>query len=387
LINEPEALQNSIVCQLISRRFYDYHTLPLDPERLQIVLGHAHGMADVMKKIQFQVIERGDEEIVGCNVEIMKLLDDIRKVAMVDVPVLITGENGTGKELTARTIHRCSLRVDKPFIALNCGALPPNLMQSELFGYDKGTLSGIPQARLGSLEAADGGILFLDEVGDLSMDLQTQLLGFLQEKVIRKIGGTAETVPVDVRIIASSTSNLQEAVTEGRFLNDLQQQLGILSVNIPPLRERTEDIELLAKYYLELFLNEKHRHIRGFTPEAVRAMQQYDWPGNIRELINRVRRGIVMCANDLITPADLGLSGWNLGIPKGMQRTMTLEEAKSEAEKEIIRLTLRATENNISRAARQLAVSRMTLYRLMDKHQIRSAVDQQRAAQHQQSLA
>jgi DNA-binding NtrC family response regulator len=371
----PEALQSRTVCQLISRSFYDYHTLPFDPERLQIVLGHAHGMADVMKRIQFQAVAHGDEEIVGCDMEVLKLLDDIRKVALVDAPVLITGESGTGKELTARTIHRRSPRADQSFIAINCGALPPSLMQSELFGYEKGAFAGAHRSKPGSIETAAGGTLFLDEVGDLSLDLQSQLLGFLKEKAVRRVGG-AEAVPVDVRVIAASQSDLREAVAEGRFLDELYQRLAVLNLELPPLRDRAEDVELLARYYLELFVNDKHRHVRGFSPEAIRAMQQYDWPGNIRELVNRIRRGIVMCEGDLMTPADLGLSGWDAGRARNVGQTMTLEEAKAEAEREIIQLTLRATENNISRAARQLAVSRMTLYRLMDKHHIRGSLEQ-----------
>lgn len=245
-------------------------------------------------------------------------------------------------------------------------------MQSELFGFEKGAFAGAYRTKEGSIENALGGTLFLDEVGDLPADLQEPLLKFLREKTIRRVGGIKD-IPVDVRVIASTHIDLEKAVADGLFLEELYQALSPLIISIPPLRERRDDIELLAKYYLDLFVNEKYRHISGFTPEAVAAMQQYEWPGNIRELINRVRRAMVMCEDRWITAPDLGLTVAEPGAGKFAGPIMTLEEAKAEAEKEIIQITLRATENNISRAARQLAVSRMTLYRLMDKHRIRGS--------------
>jgi DNA-binding NtrC family response regulator len=245
-------------------------------------------------------------------------------------------------------------------------------MQSELFGFEKGAFAGAYRSKEGSIETAGGGTLFLDDVGELPAELHEPLLQFLREKVIRRVGGVKD-IPVDVRVIASSSSDLEKAVADGLFSADLHKALSPIVLNIPPLRERKDDIELLAKYYLDLFVNEKYRHISGFSPEAVGAMQRYDWPGNIRELINRVRRAMVMCEERLITPADLGLAMTEQTSTRFASPSMTLEQAKSEAEKEVIQVTLRATDNNISRAARQLAVSRMTLYRLMDKHRIRGS--------------
>jgi DNA-binding NtrC family response regulator len=368
----PPALQNREVCQLIAQGFYDYHTLPLDPERLQFTLGHAYGMALVMKRLRTQATSLGDEGIIGCSPKFTRVFADIEKAAGLDVPVLITGESGSGKEMAARAIHRRSSRSGKPFVVVSCGALSSSLMQSELFGFEKGAFAGAYRSKEGSIEAAAGGTLFLDEVGDLPADLQTALLRFLQEKTLRRVGGIKD-IPVDVRIIAATHVDLGQAVAEGLFLEELYQALSPLSISVPALRERRDDIELLAKYYLDLFVNEKYRHISGFTPEAVAAMQRYEWPGNIRELINRVRRAMVMCEDRWITPSDLGLAVSEQATAKLSSQVMTLEQAKAEAEKEIIQMTLRATENNISRAARQLAVSRMTLYRLMDKHRIRSS--------------
>lgn len=367
----PQVLQNREVCQLIAQGFYDYHTLPLDSERLQFSLGHAYGMSLVMKRLRNQTVSFDDEGIIGCSPKFTKVFADIERAAGLDVSVLVRGESGSGKEMAARAIHRRSPRGDRPFVVVSCGALSSNLMQSELFGFEKGAFAGAYRSKEGSIEAAAGGTLFLDEVGELPMDLQGPLLRFLQEKTIRRVGGNKD-IPVDVRVIAATHVDLGKLVADGMFLEELYQALSPLNVTVPALRERRDDIELLAKYYLDLFVNEKYRHISGFTPEAVAAMQRYEWPGNIRELINRVRRAMVMCEERWITPQDLGLNAVEPGAPKFQGQVMTLEEAKAEAEKEIIQQTLRATENNISRAARQLAVSRMTLYRLMDKHRIRS---------------
>ncbi|CAL1239170.1 sigma-54 dependent transcriptional regulator [Candidatus Methylocalor cossyra] len=368
----PQALQNREVCQLIAQGFYDYHTHPIDIERLQFTLGHAYGMALVMKRLRTQAASLGNDGIIGCSPSFTKVFADIEKAAGLDVPVLVTGESGSGKEMAARVIHRRSARSDKPFVVVSCGALSSNLMQSELFGFEKGAFPGAYRSKEGSIEAAAGGTLFLDEVGELPADLHQPLLRFMREKTIRRVGGDRD-IPVDVRVIAATHLDLGKAVAEGTFNAELYEALSPFRVHVPALRERREDIELLAKYYLDLFVNEKYRHISGFTPEAVQAMERYDWPGNIRELINRVRRAMVMCEDRWIAPQDLGLASAEQAASKIPSHVMTLEEAKAEAEKEIIQLTLRATENNISRAARQLAVSRMTLYRLMDKHRIRGS--------------
>jgi DNA-binding NtrC family response regulator len=368
----PQALQAREVCQLIAQGFYDYHTLPLDAERLQFTLGHAYGMALVMKRLRTQSTGIGDEGIIGCSPKFTKVFSDIERAAGLDVSILIKGESGSGKEMAARAIHRRSPRGDEAFVVVSCGALSSSLMQSELFGFEKDAFAGAYRSKEGSIESAAGGTLFLDEVADLPADLQGPLLQFLREKTVRRVGSSKD-IPVDARVIAATNADLEKAVADGLFSAELYEALAPISITVPPLRDRKDDIELLAKYYLDLFVNEKYRHISGFTPDAVAAMQRYEWPGNIRELINRVRRAMVMCEDRWITPSDLGLTAVEQGSGRFTNPVMTLEEAKAEAEKEIIQLTLRATENNISRAARQLAVSRMTLYRLMDKHRIRGS--------------
>jgi len=252
----------------------------------------------------------------------------------------------------------------EPFIAVNCGALPTNLIQSELFGHEKGAFTGAHQRKIGRIESAAGGTLFLDEIGDLALDLQVNLLRFLQEKTIERVGGT-EKIHVDVRVIAATHVDLERAVKEGRFREDLYYRLNVLHLNVPSLREREQDIELLARFFFDKFAKEKNRNVKGFRRDTLQAMNDYEWPGNVRELINRIRRAMVMCDNRLITTADLGLER-----RLSQRRLTTLDEARTRAEKEAIQYSLRFNRNNVSQAARQLGVSRVTLYRLMEKYQI-----------------
>ncbi|HUL10732.1 MAG TPA: sigma 54-interacting transcriptional regulator [Methylococcaceae bacterium] len=368
----PEVMERQDICQLITRFFYDYHTLPVDPYRLQITLGHAYGMANIMRTVRFQVESMVGQEMVGSSPRMMSLFGDIRKVAMVDAPVLITGESGTGKEMAALAVHQRSCRANHPFIAVNCGALPASLVQSELFGYEKGAFTGANQSKIGRIEAAAGGTLFLDEIGDLPLEMQVNLLRFFQEKTIQRVGSNKEIL-VDVRIIAATHVDLEKAVTEGHFREDLYYRLNVLNVKMPPLRERREDIELLARYYFDRFSNEKGRHVKGFTSEALNAMRYHDWPGNVRELINRIRRAMVMSENNLVSAADLGLTPVKTSATPACNPIVSLDEAKALAEKEAIQNALNLTENNVSRAARELRVSRMTLYRLMEKYHINAA--------------
>ncbi|MGX2041943.1 sigma-54-dependent transcriptional regulator [Methylocaldum sp. MU1018] len=367
---DSEALKRPDICELISRHFYDYHTLPLDPERLQLTLGHAFGMARMLERTATSDHKNG-EEMIGCSPASLKLFRTIKKAAAIDAPILIVGESGAGKESAALAIHRASARCDKPFVKIGCDGLPPDVIRSELFGpaEDRNTRSRKPGR--GRLEAAAGGTVFLDDVDNLTDDLQADLLNFLREKAIRSDGG-APDMPLDVRIIAAAQADLAQAVADGRFRDELYRRLAVLTVTVPPLRERQDDIELLAKHYLRSFADGGGHSAQSFEPEALKAMRHYDWPGNIRELISRIKRAKVMCENASISPADLGLSDFHPNFANAFDHPMTLEEAKDQTEKEIIQLTLQATENNISRAARQLAVSRMTLYRLIYKHQIRS---------------
>lgn len=360
----PECLQAPGFGKHILRMFHDYHTLPLDITRLLDTLGHAYGMAQVKNLVVAHDGELGEYEMVGTSPTMQKLFSNIRKIGSVDAPVLIAGESGTGKELAALAIHERSTRAGEPFVAVNCGALPTNLIQSELFGHEKGAFTGAHQRKIGRIESAASGTLFLDEVGDLALDLQVNLLRFLQEKTIERVGGIDKIV-VDARVIAATHVNLETAVKEGRFREDLYYRLNVLHLEVPALRDREGDIELLARFFFDKFSKEKNRNVKGFRRDALQTINDYGWPGNVREMINRIRRAMVMCENRLITSADLGLDR-----RASQRRLVTLDEARTKAEKETIQFSLRSNRNNVSQAARQLGVSRVTLYRLMEKYEI-----------------
>jgi DNA-binding NtrC family response regulator len=359
-------LEDPRIRHLIVECCYDYHTLPSDPERLMVTLGHAFGKERIRAKLEdAQVTHVGDYEMVGASPVMQQLFRMIRKIGNVDVPVLITGESGTGKELTAVAIHERSSRAKAAFVAINCGAVPPDLIQSELFGYERGAFTGAVQRKIGYIEAADHGTLFLDEIGDLPLELQVNLLRFLQEKKIKRVGST-DDIAVDVRVIAATNIDLEKAVREGRFREDLYYRLNVLHVKVPALRERREDIEVLARFYFNKFRSGSVA--RGFHGRALREMASYSWPGNIRELINRIRRATLMCEGPLVTVADLGLD--RHAAPREF---LTLQSARHKAEKEAIRMALQRAHNNVTHAAADLGISRVTLYRLADKHKILAA--------------
>lgn len=364
----PECVQRKEISRIIRDHFYDFHTLPTDTRCLLPVLGHAYGMACLNAQTQPEDGAcPGEDEMVGTSGSMQSLFASLRKVAGVDAPVLISGESGTGKELSARAIHERSDRATRPFVAVNCGALPATLIQSELFGYEKGAFTGASQQKIGRIESASGGTIFLDEIGDLPLDMQVNLLRFLQEKTIERVGAT-DPVHVDARVIAATHVNLEEAVSKGKFREDLYYRLHVLDIRMPPLRERHEDIELLARFFFKKFTVEKNKNVRGFTAEALNAMNMHDWPGNVREMINRIRRAMVMSEHPMITAADLDLE-------KGThtQSLVTLEQIRIAAERQAIKHAMRCTNNNLSRASHQLGISRMTLYRLIEKCGVNTA--------------
>ncbi len=361
----PDTLQRNDVRELITGRFYDFHRLPVDEQRLVITIGRAHGMAALTRSLSsWRCEDTNTGKLIGESKALKALRRMITKVAAVEVPVLITGESGTGKELTAQAIHRLSERKDAPLVAINCGAIPDSLIQSELFGHEKGAFTGAQKRKIGRIEAAASGTLMLDEIGELPLDLQTNLLRFLQEKTIERVGSSA-SIHVDARIVAATNVDLEQAVSEGRFREDLYHRLNVLHLDVPSLRQRDEDIDRLAQFFFKQFSMEKRSNVQGFSQEALHVMNAHNWPGNVRELMNRVRRALVMAEGRLIQPHDLGLD----------RRTRTrqcqsLDEARTRAEKHAIQNALQTACHNVTIAAVKLDVSRVTLYRLMDKYHI-----------------
>jgi len=363
-----DALQDDRLCELLKSYFFDFHTLPVDLPRLLSALGHAHGMAELKRRSsQWQLSGKVEGcGIIGQSLVVQKLRRDIEKISQVDAPALIIGESGTGKELTAYSIHQRSRRRAAPFIAVNCAAIPASLIQSELFGYEKGAFTGAQQRKIGRIEAAMGGTIFFDEIGDLSLELQGNLLRFLQEKTIERLGGL-DSIHVDVRILAATHVDLEKMVTAGRFRNDLYYRLNVLRLRTPSLCERGQDIELMAKYFFDHFAKERNPCVKGFSQQALHVMSRYHWPGNVRELINRIRQAMVMSEHKLITPDDLGLEEWEQS-----HNVVTLNMARNVAEKEAILTALRYTNNNVTQAAHMLGISRITLHRFLQKYNIQA---------------
>ncbi|MDN4053852.1 sigma-54 dependent transcriptional regulator [Massilia sp. YIM B02763] len=354
---------------LVIEHLCDYHTAPVDPVRLAHTLGHAHGWAMLRRPaaVAASAADGRDSPLIGSCDAIVRLRAQVDRVAKVAAPVLIWGESGSGKELTAQEIHARSERARGPFVPINCGAIAPSLIHSELFGYERGAFTGATRGKAGLIESADGGTLFLDEIGDLPKDLQANLLRFLQEKTICRLGSTRQ-IRVDVRVVAASHVQLQQAVAGGAFREDLYYRLAVLPVTVPPLRERREDLVALSEHFFELYASEKSPRLKGFSNRAIEAILEHEWPGNVRELINRVRRALVMSDGRLIMPEDLGLTR---GIP--IAQPDALDDTRMRTERRALRECLDRSGQNVSRAARDLGVSRTTMYRLLSKHGMRPA--------------
>ncbi|MCG5513351.1 sigma-54 dependent transcriptional regulator [Ectothiorhodospira shaposhnikovii] len=362
---EPTLLWETRVRELLRHCCHDFHSLPIDPYRLQVVLGHAAGMAQLLHTPPPISVKLKDSPLIGESPAMLQVMRTIAKVARVSAPVLITGESGTGKELAARAVHDQSPRADGPFEAINCAAVPASLIQSELFGHERGAFTGAHKARAGRVQAANGGTLFLDEIGDLPLEVQAALLRFLQNQTVQKVGSDHEE-KVDVRVVAATHVDLEAAVHSGRFREDLYYRLDVLRFEMPPLRERGCDAVLMARHFFRKFSTDRARPVKGFSAASLEAIRDHRWPGNVRELINRVRRALVLCEHRFIQPSDLGLED----VLVTASRHVSLEAIRADAERQAIQDALQLCEGNVSAAARRLGVSRITLYRLARRHDI-----------------
>jgi two-component system NtrC family response regulator len=344
---------------------FDFYQKPVDIDELGLIVRRAYHVAALEEENRrLAEVQGGNAVLAGLiteSPEMLKVAGIIERVASASVSVMLLGASGTGKEVLARGLHRASPRRDNAFVAINCAAIPENLLESELFGYERGAFTGAVKTQEGKIEVANGGTLFLDEVGDIPLPLQVKLLRFLQERVIERVGGR-KAIPVDVRIVTATHQNLDEMIATGRFREDLYYRLAEIVVRIPSLAARPGDAALLANYFIMRFSKENGRDFKGLTPDAVAAISDWHWPGNVRELENRVKRAVIMSEGSRITAVDLDL------VNKGNEAQLTLKHAREVADRTAIRRALARSEGNMSTTAKLLGVSRPTLYDLMKQY-------------------
>ena len=355
--------QNAI--EAVGAGAYDFLCKPVDMEELRLLIRRCIHVVELEKEYhKLQQSQRSDvfEDMLGTSPQMQAVFDLIRKVAGTNAPVLLLGESGTGKEMAAAAIHRCSARKDGPFVAINCNAIPENLLESELFGHEKGSFTGAHVQRKGLLETANGGTLFLDEIGELPPAIQVKLLRFLQEQRLQRVGGRQE-IQVDTRLVAATNGDLKELINNGKFREDLYFRLAVVTIRLLPLRERGEDIVFLAREFLQRYASQNGQKI-VFAPDALRAMNRYSWPGNVRELQNRVKRGVIMASGSRVSAKDLELDQDN-GL--AASTATTLKQAREHVEREMIKQALKKNSGKITSAAADLGISRPTLYELMEK--------------------
>jgi two-component system, NtrC family, response regulator len=349
---------------------YDFLPKPVQMDELKVLLKRAFYLSQLERErddLQRQLLTGSVfEEMLGTSPQMQEAFNSIRKVGKTEAPVLILGESGTGKERAAQAIHNLSGRKAGPFVAINCGAIPEALLESELFGHEKGSFTGAHAQRSGKVETAQGGTLFLDEIGELPQPLQVKFLRFLQERVIQRVGGRKD-IPVDCRVIAATNADLKRAMLDGGFREDLFYRIAVVTLKLPPLRERTGDVPLLAQAFLKRFAAEASRDKVRFSSAAMRAMQQYHWPGNVRELENRVRRAVIMAEKTSISESDLEITP--LLTPSA---ATSLKEAREALEKEMVQKALDRHKGNLTQAALDLGISRPTLYDMLEKYHIQA---------------
>jgi two-component system NtrC family response regulator len=346
---------------------YDFYQKPIDSDTIQILVSRAINLFDLEKENRhLTAVAPSMDRILGQSEGILSASKKAERIAQTDISTLLLGESGTGKEVFARSIHEHSLRKDKPFVAINCASIPENLLESELFGYEKGAFTGANKTTPGKIESAQNGTLFLDEIGDMPIGLQAKMLRFLQERVIERVGGRTE-IPVDIRVICATHRDVQAMVADETFREDLFYRVGEISIMIPPLRERDNDVVLLAKTFLTQYNEEFKTKIKGFSDSAVLAMKQHKWPGNIRELQNKLKSAVIMAEGNLIQADDLSLIVKDEGPTLN---SLNLREVREHAETRAIRNAYLVAEKNMSKTAELLGVTRPTLYALIDKYHL-----------------
>jgi two-component system, NtrC family, response regulator len=343
---------------------YDFYQKPLDVATLQLIVARAFHISVLEaenEQLRLAQLSSPLEGVVGCDAAIQKLCRTVEKIAPADVSVLVRGESGTGKELIARALHKLSPRRNQRFMAINCAAIPEQLLESELFGYEKGAFTGAVKTTPGKIEVASGGTLFLDEIGDMPLALQAKLLRFLQHRIVERLGGRQE-IAVDVRVVCATNQDLEAHIEKGLFRRDLYYRIGEITLSIPPLRERRGDIVAIAHALLRGLGSGSDTGKKGFTADALAALTAHPWPGNVREVENKLKSAVFIADGPIITAADLGLS-----VQDGPSLALNLKEVRARAERQAVLQALQATDSNLSRAADLLGVTRPTLYDLLQR--------------------
>lgn len=368
VVSGNEDRQNAV--NAVATGAYDFYQKPIDVSVLSQIINRAFHLYELEEENRLLIMKQSGAPVagvLGTSPQMHAVCQRVERVAGSNATILILGESGTGKELCARALHDKNPNAKGRFVAINCAAIPENLLESELFGYEKGAFTGAAKTTPGKIEYAEGGTLFLDEMGELPMPLQAKLLRFLQERVVERIGGREE-IQVNVRVVCATHQNLEEKITKGEFREDLYYRINEIPINIPPLKERQGDVLLLARSFLDQFSDEQNKKIKGFTKEAIAAIETHEWPGNVRELKNRIKRAVIMSDGKHITAEDLELKS---ASDNSSKTVLDLREVRESAEREAILRALHNTSGKIAPAAELLGVSRPTLYDLIQKLNIK----------------
>ena len=346
---------------------YDFYQKPIDAEVINVIISRALTLANIESENRtMRAVTDSNIGIIGNSEAIERLCTMVKRIAPTNITALLLGESGTGKEVTAKAVHLASDRADKPFIAINCASIPETLLESELFGFEKGAFTGAHKTTKGKIECAEGGTLFLDEIGDMPFNLQAKLLRFLQEKIIERLGGREE-IPVNVRVVCATNQNLEEMVANKEFREDLFYRVSEITLNIPPLRDRDEDVLILAKYFLQLYATEYKSNAKSFSEDAIGAISAHKWPGNIRELQNKVKSAVVMSTGVQVTAFDLGFFDHS---DTNYELSLNLRTVREQAESLAIQKAYALSEGNMSKTSELLGVTRPTLYSLIEKYEL-----------------